>query len=231
MTTVTVRDDPSIILGANTDLFVVSSYSFSNRQAFAPMPTELWYDTAGGGITILRGAGFIYDRFQNLESGTITAIEYRGQLVGTSQNISAIVVTGLSIPVAQYVDWGFSGGDTPFREAAFGGGDQFVGGGLADLMRAYGGADSMTGGGGGDTLEGGQGSDTISGGLGDDNLVGGDGARDLRGDEGDDRITGGAGFDDANGNMGSDTVSTGAGNDFSVGGKDNDLLFGDGGND
>jgi Ca2+-binding RTX toxin-like protein len=241
MTIVTVQDSSFDTVGASTDLFVIGDFSFSNREAFANTPSTYTYTTDGAGTTELDGVGFTYDSNGELAGGTITGIKYFGELVGTSQPIDPLFMSGLNIKATDYYNWGLSGGDALFKAAAFGGADTFQGGALSDLLRSYDGDDSLSGAGGNDTLDGGLGDDTISGGIGNDNVIGGDGQNYLRGDDGDDSISGGSGFDDINGNKGNDTIDGGAGGgDWLVGGQGDDsitahhsanILYGNLGND
>jgi Ca2+-binding RTX toxin-like protein len=106
------------------------------------------------------------------------------------------------------------------------GGDDILGGGLAN-----------------DTIDGGSGNDIINGGLGDDLLVGGEGNDGISGFQGNDELSGGAGndllvghdgADNINGEGGEDTLVGGGGTsvagdgiDALVGGPDADQLDGD----
>jgi Ca2+-binding RTX toxin-like protein len=81
------------------------------------------------------------------------------------------------------------------------GGDDVLGGGLAN-----------------DTLDGGDGNDTLNGGLGNDSLIGGEGNDGLSGFRGDDIIAGGNGNDLLVGHDGSDQINGDAGEDTLVGG-------------
>ncbi|HVR66253.1 MAG TPA: hypothetical protein VMT98_06415 [Verrucomicrobiae bacterium] len=127
-------------------------------------------------------------------TGTITAI----RVVEPTAN-PAYEITGISLPVANFLNFATTNDPESFLAAIFAGNDTFTSaaGNIADNIDGFAGNDTITAGGGDDTINGGAGNDSLVGGDNDDIFDGGDGNDTLDGgsDATGDFMTGGDGND------------------------------------
>lgn len=174
--------------------------------------TSLVINLGDGSTETFTGTGFVYDGFGNPAGGTITGIQER------YNNQTTFQVTGLEVPVSQFVSWVQSNATTTALTSMFSGNDELTGSQFDDYLLGYGGHDYLFGGEGSDTLKGGGGNDHIYG----RSTAGADGRDYLYGDEGSDYLQG---------NAGNDVIYAGDGSDRAQGGRDNDYIQGENGND
>jgi len=211
--------------------------------------TRLVLDLGGGELETFTGLGFTYDSFGDPAGGTITGIKE------TEGGQTVVEITGMSTPVAQFVDWVLRGANYEALDTILAGNDNISGASFDDYLLGFDGHDNLFGGGGSDTLEGGGGndhlfgqsasggadgadeiyggggSDYIQGNAGNDSLDGGGGSDRIQGGKDDDSIRGGNDNDTVNGNLGNDSIDGQQGNDSLRGGQGNDSINGGVGND
>jgi len=116
-----------------------------------------------------RGKGFVYDDGYPV-GGSVTSwsVSWQGS--------PKFAITGINVAATKLVDVVLSNSlvdDKALIARWFSGHDEFIGGGLSDVVKLYAGDDTAFGRDGSDKIDGGSGNDKITGGLGGDVLTGG----------------------------------------------------------
>jgi Ca2+-binding RTX toxin-like protein len=172
-----------------------------------PTATKFRYETSDTEFREFTGT-FNYP--SGVWTGTITGI-----LVVDPPGTTTYQITGMSMPVGNFLNFVNTSDSDGFLASAFKGDDLFnsAAGSFADNIDGFAGNDTIIANGGDDTINGGVGNDSLLGGDGDDLLQGGDGNDTLDGGTSGtgDFMTGGAGNDTYFLDTASDDVDEGVG--------------------
>ena len=146
----------TVIAFSAVDMSALNLVNIVNGQAQLASSTQ--YNISYGSLLNqdqFSGTGFNYNSSGIPTSGTITSWQ------GTVGGVKYGSITGLSVPVGQFVEYVFANNNAAAKQLFLSGDDNIQGSSGSDTLQGYDGNDIISGGGGNDIIDGGSGIDTL----------------------------------------------------------------------